>query len=98
ERLVPRLERDLERLLVELRELRSAVRDEDVQTAELLLHLGEEPSHVVDAGEIRLHEKAIASVLADALERVLRGGFVGVVVNRDPRAALGQLQRDAPPD
>src|SRR5207302_4314801 len=86
------------RLLVELRRLRTRVGDEDVERAEALLDLAEHPAHVVDARDVGLDEKPVGAVLTHALERVLRGGLVRVVMDGDPRAALRELQRDAPAD
>jgi len=48
-RVIPGLQRDLHRLLVELRRLRARVGDEDVERSEVLPDLAEHSRHVFDS-------------------------------------------------
>src|SRR5207237_8850861 len=59
---------------------------------------GQHPPRIVHAWDLRLTDQPIGAVLADALQWLLRRRLVHVVVDGDPRAALRELQRDAPAD
>src|SRR5262249_45633248 len=98
ESMVPGFQADLERLLIELRQFGPRVGDEDVERAESTPDLAEHALDVLDARDVSLDQEAICTVLADAIERLLRRGLVRVVVDGDVGAALGELERDAPAD
>lgn len=53
---------------------------------------------VVHAGDVGLDEDAVGAVLANPLERLLRGGLVDVGMDGDLGAGLGDLQGDAAAD
>ena len=95
---VPRLETDFHRLLVELRRLRSRVRDEDVERAERLSNLPEHPVNVFHARDIGLDQESVGAVLSHSLQGFLGGGLVGVIMDGDARPGFGELERDSPPD
>src|SRR5881628_2424779 len=62
------------------------------------LDLDEHRPDVLHPRHVGLDEEAVGAVLAHAIERILGGGLVGVVVDGDAGAALGELERDTQAD
>ena len=90
------LQADFHRRTIELRHLRSRIRDKYVEPAKSGF---DEIKHLPDfvlLGHVSLNHKTIAAALADLRERVIGGGVILYVINGNVRAAFRQLQGDPP--
>src|SRR6267378_6866787 len=75
--------------------LRSRVAHENVELLELRLDLAEHLLDLVWTRNIGLDDETVRTAFADFSERVVGSTLVLVVVDGDPDAMLGELQRDS---
>lgn len=76
----------------------TGVAHEDVQSPELTLDLVEHPLDVLGTRDVGLDQAPLGSARLHLGQGLLRGLRLGVIVDRDVDAALGQLQGDTSPD
>src|SRR5437870_4368595 len=95
---MPLLERDVQRSLVEARQVRPRVGDEDVETAQRSFDLIEHALNLLGTRYVGLNGDPISTALPDLAQRVVCRIAVLVIVNGDLDAALCQLQRDGSPN
>src|SRR5207244_9214889 len=97
-RQVTLLERDLQRSLVEPRQVRSCVVHEDVQSAQCTLDLIEHAVDVLRTRYVGLYRDPFDSPFPDLRQRVRGCLLVLVIVDGHLHAMLRKLQCDASPD